>query len=48
MGGSYLGATKKEMQKIAENKGDVVVDLAVEASKKGGELSFAEIIKLHE
>lgn len=47
-GGSYIGATKKEMEKIAEEKGGIVVDLAKEAIKNGGELSFQDILKLHE
>lgn len=47
-GGSYIGATKEELEKLAKNKGEVTVDLAKEAAKKGGELSFQDILKLHQ
>lgn len=47
-GGSYIGATKEEMEKIVKNQGDIPIDLVKEAAKKGGELSFADIMKLHE
>lgn len=45
---SYIGATKDELEKIAKSKGDTPIDLVQEAAKKGGELSFKDIIKLHE
>lgn len=48
VGGSYLGATKQEMEKMAKNQGETTIDLAQEAIKKGGELSFKDIMKLHE
>jgi hypothetical protein len=48
VGGSYVGATKQEMEKMAKNQGEVPIDLAQEAAKKGGELSFKDIMKLHE
>lgn len=45
---SYIGATKDELEKIAKSKGDTPIDLVKEAEKKGGQLSFKDIIKLHE
>lgn len=48
MGGSYIGATKEELEKLAKNKGEITVDLGKEAAKKGGELSFSDILKLHQ
>ncbi len=45
---SYVGATKDELEKIAKSKGDTPIDLVKEAEKKGGQLSFKDIIKLHE
>lgn len=45
---SYMGATKDELEKIAKSKGDTPIDLVKEAEKKGGQLSFKDIIKLHE
>lgn len=45
---SYVGATKDELEKIAKSKGDTPIDLAKEAEKRGGQLSFKDIIKLHE
>jgi len=48
VGGSYVGATKEELEKFAKNKGEITVDLTKEAMKKGGELSFADILKLHQ
>jgi hypothetical protein len=47
-GGSYIGATKEELERLAKNKGEVTVDLTKEAAKKGGELSFQDILKLHQ
>jgi hypothetical protein len=47
MGQSYIGATKEELINIASNSKDEVVDLASEAQKSGGDLSFEDILKIH-
>lgn len=45
-GKTYIGATKEELKGMVDSK-DEVVDLVKEANKKGGNLSFEEILKIH-
>jgi hypothetical protein len=45
-GKTYIGATKQELRGMVDSK-DEVVDLLKEADKKGGNLSFQEILKIH-
>lgn len=45
-GKTYIGATKEELKGMLDSK-DEVVDLVKEANKKGGNLSFEEILKIH-
>lgn len=47
MGQSYVGASKEELQLMTSNSKDQVVDLAEEAQKAGGNLSFDQILKIH-
>jgi hypothetical protein len=47
MGQSYVGASKEELKLMTSNSKDEVVDLAEEAKKAGGNLSFDQILKIH-
>ena len=47
MGQSYIGASKEELQLMTSNSKEQVVDLAEEAKKAGGNLSFDQILKIH-
>jgi len=46
LGKTYIGATKEELKGMLDSK-DEVIDLVKEADKKGGNLSFEEILKIH-
>jgi hypothetical protein len=46
LGKTYIGATKEELKGMVDQK-DEIVDLVKEADKKGGNLSFEEILKIH-
>lgn len=45
-GGSYVGATKNDLKKLAKD-GDNVINLSTEARKMGGNLNMQDIMKLH-
>lgn len=47
LGTSLVGASKKDMEKIGL-KEENSIDLVKEANKKGGSLSFQDLIKLHD
>jgi len=47
-GSSIVGASRKEMEHLgAASEETEAVDLAKEAAKKGGQLSMADLLKLH-
>lgn len=45
-GGSYVGASKEDLRKIAKD-GDNIISLSAEARKMGGSLNMNDIMKLH-
>ena len=47
LGQTYIGASKEELKMIASSSKEEVIDLNEESNKAGGELSFAQILKIH-